>query len=102
MPLHWAAFRGHVASVQELVGKGSLVGQMDAEGNTPGSTFHPSVPEVGLVVVEVEVASVDGGSGGGPEVIGGDGDGEAAARLVSIGARVPFFCQGALPDVQDR
>ncbi|CAN0098269.1 unnamed protein product, partial [Laminaria digitata] len=45
VPLHWAAFRGHVTSVQELVGKSSLVGQKDAEGYTPGSTFHPSVPE---------------------------------------------------------
>ena len=49
VPLHWAAFRGHVASVRELVGRGSLVGQKDADGNTPGSTFHSSVPEVCLL-----------------------------------------------------
>lgn len=46
MPLHWAAFRGHVSSVEELVGRGSPVDQADAEGNTPGSAFHQSVPEV--------------------------------------------------------
>ena len=73
VPLHWAAFRGHVASVQELVGKGSRVGQKDADGNTPGSTFHASVPEVclfGEVVVMMVVGGGGGGSGGG----GGGGE----------------------------
>lgn len=46
VPLHWAAFRGHESSVEELVGKGSPVDQPDADGNIPGSTFHHSVPEV--------------------------------------------------------
>lgn len=46
VPLHWAAFRGHVNSVEELVGKGSPVDQPDADGNVPGSSFHHSVPEV--------------------------------------------------------
>lgn len=46
IPLHWAAFRGHAASVEELVGKGSPVTQADADGNLPGGTFHSSVTEV--------------------------------------------------------
>lgn len=48
VPLHWAAFRGHVSSVEELVGKGSPVDQPDVDGNIPGSVFHHSVSEVCL------------------------------------------------------